>query len=265
MERTIVQKNAQRGRLLRGLRKIHGWLGLWGAVLGLLFGVSGFLLNHRAVMKIPAARMEATEIQLAMAQPYPQDQKAFVRYIQQALDISQAPARPKGRPPQKQAMAQTSEPARHGKVEDQAARQTSVAGMGSSGAPAREATSMVKTAGKAEHDARFMGQAMKQPAVWTVEFQLPQAAIKAEYIPGNQYARVERQDANIWGFITRMHKGVGANVAWVLLADTIAGAMLLLSITGVLLWTKMRGSRLAMAGLIGGSLVATILTTLSML
>ncbi|HWT28090.1 MAG TPA: peptidase, partial [Methylophilaceae bacterium] len=182
MERTIVQKNAQRVRLLRGLRKIHGWLGLWGAVLGLLFGVSGFLLNHRAVMKIPAARMEATEIQLGMAQPYPQDQKAFVRYIQQALDISQAPARPKGRPPQKETMAQTSEPARHGKVEDQATTQTSAAGMGSSGASAREGASVVKTAGKAEHDTRFMGQAMKQPAVWTVEFQLPQASIKAEYI-----------------------------------------------------------------------------------
>ena len=265
MERTIVQKNAQRGRLLRGLRKIHGWLGLWGAVLGLLFGVSGFLLNHRAVMKIPAARMEATEIQLAMAQPYPQDQKAFVRYIQEALDISQAPARPKGRPAQKETMAQTSEPALHGKVEDQAAMQADVAGKDSSGASTKERAGRVNTAGKAEHDTRFMGQAMKQPAVWTVEFQLPQAAIKAEYIPGNQYARVERQDANVWGFITRMHKGVGANVAWVLLADTIAGAMLLLSITGVLLWTKMRGSRLAMAGLIGGSLVATILTTLSML
>ena len=219
MQTTIVQKNAQRGRLLRGLRKIHGWLGLWGAVLGLLFGVSGFLLNHRAVMKIPAAKMEAREIQLQMQQPYPQDQQAFVRYVQQTLAIRHAPARPKGKP----------------------------------------------ELNKAERDSRFMGKDIQQPASWTVEFQLPQAAIKAEYIPGNQYARVERQDANVWGFITRMHKGVGANVAWVLLADTIAGAMLLLSLTGVLLWTKMRGSRLAMAGLIGGSLLATVLTTFSIL
>jgi len=29
-----------------------------GAALGLLFGISGILLNHRAVMKIPAAQME---------------------------------------------------------------------------------------------------------------------------------------------------------------------------------------------------------------
>ena len=267
MQTTIAQKNAQRGRLLRGLRKIHGWLGLWGAVLGLLFGVSGFLLNHRAVMKIPAAKMEAREIQLKMVQPYPQDQQAFVRYVQQALDIRQAPARPKGRPEQRggitQAvtMVQTHAPELPGKIQDQAAVTDAMLSTVSGAADAKA----IKTRDKAAHDARFMGQGVKQPAVWTVEFQLPQAAIKAEYIPGNQYARVERQDANVWGFITRMHKGVGANVAWVLLADTIAGAMLLLSLTGVLLWTKMRGSRLAMAGLIGGSLLATVLTTFSML
>ena len=236
MEKTLAQKNAHRGRVLRTLRKIHGWLGLWGAVLGLLFGVSGFLLNHRAVLKIPAAKMEESEIQLQMAQPYPQDQKAFVRYVQQAFDISQEPVKPKGK-------------GENGKAEQ---------GKGS-------AKPNAETHAKGEHDASFMGKEMKQPPVWKAEFQLPHASIKAEYIPGNQYARIERQDANVWGFIMRMHKGVGANPAWVLLADTIAGAMLFLSITGVLLWTKMRGSRLAMAGLIGGSLVATIWTTVSML
>lgn len=240
MEKTLAQKNAHRGRVLRTLRKIHGWLGLWGAVLGLLFGVSGFLLNHRAVMKIPAAKMEESEIQLQMVQPYPQDQKAFVRYVQQAFAISQEPVKPKGKG--------------EGKGEN-----------GKSDKRKATVNANAESHAKGEHDASFMGKEMKQPPVWKAEFQLPHASIKAEYIPGNQYARVERQDANVWGFIMRMHKGVGANPAWVLLADTIAGAMLFLSITGVLLWTKMRGSRLAMAGLIGGSLIATIWSTVSML
>jgi uncharacterized protein len=225
MEKTIAQKNAQRGRMLRGLRKIHGWLGLWGAVLGLLFGITGFLLNHRAVMKIPASQMEAHEIQLQMSQPYPADAKAFARFVQQALDIQQDPVKPK-------------QPKGEGKEK----------GMGS-----------------AERDAHFLGKGMMQPPVWKVEFQLPQASIKAEYIPGNQYATVERSDANVWGFLMRMHKGVGANAGWVLLADSIAGALMLLSITGVLLWTKMRGSRLVMAGLVGGSILATVWATLAIL
>lgn len=82
MQKTLAQQNAQRGRTLRLLRKIHGWLGLWGAVLGLLFGLTGFLLNHRAVMKIPAAQMEESEIQLSVPQPYPQNAKAFTAFVQ---------------------------------------------------------------------------------------------------------------------------------------------------------------------------------------
>ena len=60
-----------RGGVLRWLRKTHGWIGLWGAVLGLLFGSTGFLLNHRAVMKVSAAEYEKSEIELALPQPNP--------------------------------------------------------------------------------------------------------------------------------------------------------------------------------------------------
>jgi len=220
MQKTTVNKisaNAQRGRFIRTLRKIHGWLGLWGAVLGLLFGVSGIVLNHRAVLKIPVAKMEASEIQLPMQEPHPANAKEFTRYIQQALDIPHDPVQPKG-----------------GRKEK-------------------------------PEDARFMGKDMPQPERWEVTFAMPHAMVKAEYVAGNQFATVKREDANVWAFISRMHKGIGANTAWVLLADSIAGALILLSITGVLLWTKMRGSRLVMSGLIGGSIVLTVWFTLMMM
>lgn len=212
MKKTDPIKHTQRANTIRLLRKIHGWLGLWGALLGLLFGVSGFLLNHRSVMKIPAAKMEESEIQLAVPAPFPKDNKEFTRFIQHALDVHQDPVKPK----------------------------------------------TPRGSGKPEREARFMDKDVKQPQTFKVSFQLPQAHIEAEYVAGNQYALVKREDANIWGFLTRMHKGVGANTFWVLLADSIGGAMLVLSITGVLLWTKMRGSRLAMVGLIGGSTFLTI-------
>lgn len=218
MKKTTAQKNSQRGHTIRLLRKIHGWLGLWGALLGLLFGVSGFLLNHRAVMKIPAVKMEATEIQLAVPAPLPTNNKAFVKFIQTSLNINHEPVKPKG-----------------------------------------------PRGGTPEREARFMDKSVKQPEIFKIDFQLPQARIQAEYVSGNQFATVKREDANVWGFITRMHKGVGANAAWVLLADSIAGGMLVLSITGVLLWTKMRQSRLVMIGLIGGSTILTIWVTVLML
>jgi hypothetical protein len=41
MKKTDPIKHVKRANTIRLLRKIHGWLGLWGALLGLLFGVSG--------------------------------------------------------------------------------------------------------------------------------------------------------------------------------------------------------------------------------
>ena len=219
MKKTDPIKHVKRANTIRLLRKIHGWLGLWGALLGLLFGVSGFLLNHRSVMKIPAAKMEASEIQLAVPTPLPANNKEFTKFIQNALNVHQDPVKPKD----------------------------------------------PLGVGKPEREAKFMNKDVKQPEIFKVDFQLPQVRIQAEYVAGNQYATVKREDANVWGFITRMHKGVGANAFWVLLADTIAGALLVLSITGVLLWTKMRGSRLAMVGLIGGSAFLTIWATALMM
>ncbi|WP_340124482.1 hypothetical protein [Methylobacter svalbardensis] len=47
----------------------------FGAALGLLFGVSGILLNHRTMLKIPAAKMEQSQIELALPAPLPADAK----------------------------------------------------------------------------------------------------------------------------------------------------------------------------------------------
>lgn len=97
-------------------------------------------------------------------------------------------------------------------------------------------------------------QSLQQPSQWRVDFHNPQQSVNAEYWVGNAYVSVKRQDANVFGFITRLHKGAGMGTAWVLLADTLAGGLVFLSLTGLLLWTKLHGSRLLMAGLGLGSL-----------
>ena len=56
----------KRGTFLRWLRKKNGILGLWGAGLGLLFGATGILLNHRNVMKLPLAQYEKSNIELQL-------------------------------------------------------------------------------------------------------------------------------------------------------------------------------------------------------
>lgn len=211
---STTSAHVSRAKVLRWLRRVHGWLGLWGAVLGLLFGVTGFLLNHRAVMKIPALKMEQSQFEVAMPANAPKNAQDFARMMQREFELKQ-PAY---------------------KVHDEPSRPVA-----------------------------WGDKKLIQPAQWKAEFHLPHYSVSAEYWVGNQFVSVKRQDVNAWGFLMRMHKGTGMNAGWILLVDSLAGAMLVLSITGVLLWTKMRGSRLALAGLVGTSLGLTVLFTLQSL
>ncbi len=191
-------RQPKRIRWLKWLRRIHAWIGLWGAALGLLFGISGFLLNHHAVMKIPAAQMEQSQIELALPAPPPADAKALAIWLQAQLSIDREPSKI------------STEPAKA---------------------------------------VIWAGQSFRQPGQWRVDFHSPQQSLNAEYWIGNTYVSIKRQDANVFAFITRLHKGVGMGTTWVLLADTLAGGLVFLSLTGLLLCTKLHGSRLTMAGL----------------
>jgi uncharacterized protein len=91
----------RRARFLVWLRRTHAWLGFWGAALALLFGASGILLNHRAIMKIPAAKMEQTVVQLALPVPRPGDAQALSHWLQGALGTAKPPSLVKVEPAQR--------------------------------------------------------------------------------------------------------------------------------------------------------------------
>jgi hypothetical protein len=68
---------------------------------------------------------------------------------------------------------------------------------------------------------------------------------------------VKRQDPNAWALLTRLHTGTGATAAWVLLVDTLAGALITLALSGLLLWSRLHGSRLTALGIALGSVFLT--------
>ncbi len=55
-------------RFMTLLRTAHGWIGLWGAVLGFLFGATGIVLTHRSVLKLPVSKGEQSMVQFKLAQ-----------------------------------------------------------------------------------------------------------------------------------------------------------------------------------------------------
>jgi len=184
---------SRRAVFLKWLRKTHGWIGLWGAALGLLFGVTGILLNHRTVLKIPAAKVQETMLQVPLPTPAPANVKAMASWLQQELMVDRPASR------------ERSEPAK---------------------------------------PVAWGDKTLKQPAHWTVTFSSPQANLQAEYWVGNNFVTVKRSDQNIFGSLNNLHKGNNVGLPWVLLTDTLAGSIILLSLTGVILWTQLNRRRM---------------------
>jgi uncharacterized protein len=196
-----------RSQFLKWLRNIHGWVGLWGAVLGLLFGVTGFLQNHRAVMKIKAGGPAVSSVQVPVAADAFHSPRDLSNWVHDTLKFSRPATR----------------------VQRE---------------PAKPVT--------------WGDQSVMQPEHWTARFIAPHYLVDADYWKGGTFVTVERRDQGVIGVLEAMHRSQGANVGWILLADSIAGSMILLSLTGVILWTELNRKRTIGASIFIVSLIAMI-------
>jgi hypothetical protein len=203
----FLPQRLSRGTFLKWLRRTHAWLGLWGATLGLLFGFTGILLNHRDVMKIPIGKMEQQEIQLVLPESHPLDPKALAVWLGESLKID---------------------------------------------------TEQAKIRREAPKTVTWNNASYQQPSLWQITVRNPKHMVQAEYWEGNSFVSVKQGESNLLQMLTNLHKGSGMGVAWVLLVDSLAGGLIVLSVTGTLLWTRLHGNRLAAAGLGLGSLSLAI-------
>ncbi len=167
------------------LRTSHGWIGLWGAVLGLLFGFSGIWLNHRNILKLPVAHVKSNA-QIALPNPIPANTQEMNVWLQKTLA--------------------SSIPANLVRVE-----------------PAKPLP---------------WGERAMQPERWLFNFGGPDTQVQAEYWRGNQSVAITTTANGAIATLTNFHKGTGMTVPWILLVDTLAGSMIFLSISGVLLWVQ---------------------------
>jgi hypothetical protein len=178
-------KPSRRALVVKWLRKMHGWIGLWGAVLGLLFGSTGILLNHRAVLRIPAVQVQESTVEIPLPKPAPADPQAMALWLKRALRLEPEPGRVRAEAPRPVAWGDKS---------------------------------------------------VLQPARWSASFTSPTGNVQAEYWVGNSYVTVKRAENNLFATLTNLHKGVGMSIGWILLVDTLAGSIILLSLSGVVLW-----------------------------
>jgi hypothetical protein len=82
-------RRLHRGPFLKWLRRTHGWLGLWGAVLRLFFSFTGSR-NHRDILPIKLPRGQHASSWRCRSRRPPRQMAAW---LQQALKIEDPPKR----------------------------------------------------------------------------------------------------------------------------------------------------------------------------
>ncbi|MFO1085901.1 MAG: PepSY-associated TM helix domain-containing protein [Reyranellaceae bacterium] len=202
----------RRPGFVRWVRKTHGWFGLWGALLGLLMGVSGVWLNHRAILKLELPDQQQRTAQLALPDPLPTTIEALAIWLQCALKVDQ--------------------PANSKRVER--ARPVAWAERGGEGRP------------------------QMQPERWTLNFGGPNKVIQVEYWVGNRAASVRTTENGLVATLTNLHKGTTMPVAWILLIDSMAGSLIFLSISGVILWWETNRRRRLGLAIFGVSVLTVV-------
>lgn len=188
-EPIVRKQRSRRATFIKWLRKVHGWVGLWGAVLGLLFGTTGFLLNHRAgPLKISSGEPQVSQMQMALPLHSLMSPMELGKWLKQELELDGVIGRAKREP---------------------------------------------------AHAVGWGDQKTMQPELWAVAVSSPSGAVSAEYWVGNGFVSVKKSENGLLATMNNLHKGTGLSVGWVLLIDTLAGSIILLSLTGVLLWTEL--------------------------
>jgi hypothetical protein len=203
----------QRAAVVRWLKRVHAWTGFWGALLFLMMGVSGALLNHRNVWKIEAGEpVEVMAANIAVPAGLIRDEKALGDWAKAEFELASDPRAPKKEGGDK----------------------------------------------NADRAVRFMGAERVQPVKWAQQFNHPNGRLIVEYVAGSTSVSARQEATNIWGFLKNLHKGSGVGLAWVLFLDSIAGALIMMSLTGFLLWSRLHGGRLLAGGIAGASLTAAV-------
>jgi hypothetical protein len=189
-------------RVHRLMRQVHLWIGAWGAIAANLFGASGFMQNHRGVMKLPQGdSTEVARVELPVPESARASRGAFRDWLRndQHLEVESRRGGPPGR-------------------------------------------------GREGPDAHwnFMGgnaRVVKQ----------------VEYSPGAQTVTVRITEYSPLAVLERLHKSEGASVAWILLEDSFAVAMVMLGITGLVMWSRGRSVRQMAFSIVGGAVVVLLI------
>lgn len=206
----------RRAIFVRWMRRTHGWFGLWGALLGLIFGLSGIWLNHRAVMKLdlPAQKISSAQIQLPA--PTPESIDALSAWLAERMKMDAT--------------------VKNVRVE----RARPVPWSERKGTNENSPTPLM------------------QPERWSFALGGPNHIVQVEYWVGNRSVNVRTMENGFIATLVNLHKGVAMPIPWILLVDTLAGSLIFLSVSGLILWWETNRRRRLGVAILGISVAVTV-------
>jgi hypothetical protein len=82
---------------------------------------------------------------------------------------------------------------------------------------------------------------------------------QVEYTEGASSLTVRTNEQSPLAVLARLHKGVGGGVAWILLGDSFAIAMIALGISGLIMWGRGRSPRQMAFSIVGVAMVVLLI------
>ena len=179
-----------------------------GAAAGVIIGISGITLNHRAVLsgQLPT---QITSFHLSAPIGGFASQAEFEQFVQVSLELN-GPTRERRGP-----------------------------------APGSSAVQLGE-------------RLVEQPRRFEAYYASAREVVEADYVDGNSYIDVVHTERGFFSTLNRLHLAANTGPVWVAIIDAFSGALVVFSITGLLLWSRLTGPRLLAIGLASTMLLGTV-------
>ena len=219
---------------VRWVKKTHAWTGIVTAVLALIFAWSGFMLNHRThfTLGLPAQTTQFTIPAPFTGFASPQE---LADYLDAEFSLRTSPTL----------------------ASREATTQSSGMGMGmgqvpASTSPAVEGASPAMTGSRGGGGASAAVRGRSFAASW----QAPGGDFSGEWVLDSSEIAVTQSDRGFNRIVNRLHSGRGLEGGgWHFIISAYAVMLLFLSLSGVMLWSRVSGPARVGGGLLGASLL----------